>query len=133
MISALTQAFRSWSNAKAIAALASIAFAVGIGSTTAIYTVVHAVLLAPLPYANGDRFVALYGARFSEPKQFSSNTLPDLLEYQRRTTSFDAFGWFRLGEATLSAPGEPQLVGAVAVTPTLAHNLGAAPIAGRWF
>jgi len=133
MIPAFSQALRSWSNAKAIAALASIAFAVGIGSTTAIYTVVHAVLLAPLPYANGERFVALYGARFSEPKQFSSHTLPDLLEYQRRTTSFDAFGWFRLGEVNVTAPGEPQHVGAVAVTPTLAHNLGVAPVAGRWF
>lgn len=133
MIAVLPQAFRSWSNAKAIAALASIAFAVGVGSTTAIYTVVHAVLLAPLPYANGDRFVALYGARFSEPKQFSSHTVADLLEYQRRTTSFDAFGWFRLGEATLSAPGEPQHVGAVAVTPALALSLGVAPIAGQWF
>jgi len=133
VIAALSQAVRSWSGAKAIALLASIAFAVGIASTTAIYTVVHAVLLAPLPYAEGNRFVALYGARFSEPKQFSSHTLPDLLEYQRRTSSFDAFGWFRLGEATLTSPGEPQHVGAVAVTPTLANNLGAAPIAGRWF
>jgi putative ABC transport system permease protein len=133
MLAVVRQAFRSWSDAKAIAALASIAFAVGIGSTTAIYTVVHAVLLAPLPYANGDRFVAIYGARFSEPKQFSSHTVADVLEYQRRTTSFDAFGWFRLGEATLSAPGEPQHVGAVAVTPTLARSLGVAPIAGQWF
>jgi putative ABC transport system permease protein len=133
MTSTLSQALRSWSGAKAIALLASVAFAVGIGSTTAIYTVVHAVLLAPLPYANGDRFVAIYGARFSEPKQFSSHTLPDLQEYQRRTTSFDAFGWFRLGEVTVTSPGEPQHVGAVAVTPTLAHNLGVTPIVGRWF
>ncbi|HMF95514.1 MAG TPA: ABC transporter permease [Vicinamibacterales bacterium] len=133
MTLALSQAVRSWASAKTIALLASVAFAVGIASTTAIYTVVHAVLLAPLPYANGERFVALYGARFSEPKQFSSNSLPDLIEYQRRTTSFDAFGWFRLGEANFTAPGEPQHVGAVAVTPTLAHNLGVTPLVGRWF
>jgi len=72
MISALSEAVRSWSGAKVIALLATVAFAVGIGSTTAIYTVVRAVLLAPLPYGGGDRFVAIYGARFSEPKQFSS-------------------------------------------------------------
>jgi putative ABC transport system permease protein len=129
----ISQALRAWSNAKATALVAAIAFAVGIGSTTAIYTVVHAVLLAPLPYANGDRFVALYGARFSEPKQFSSSTLQDVREYERRTTSFDVFGWFRLAEFNLTSPGEPQHVSAVAVTPALAQQLGAAPIAGQWF
>jgi putative ABC transport system permease protein len=133
MAAVFLQALRSWTGAKAIAVLATIAFAVGIGSTTAIYTVVNAVMLAPLPYANGDRFVALYGARFSEPGQFSSSTLPDLQEYQRRTTSFDVFGWFRLGEFNMTSPGEPRHVSAVSVTPDLAHNLGVVPIAGQWF
>ena len=133
MAAIFSQALRSWTSAKAIALLATIAFAVGIGSTTAIYTVVNAVMLAPLPYANGDRFVGLYGARFSEPKQFSSNTFPDLQEYQRRTTSFDVFGWFRLGEFNLTSPGEPQHVQGAAVTPSLAHNLGVTPIVGQWF
>ena len=133
MAAVFSQALRSWASARAIALLATIAFAVGIGSTTAIYTVVNAVMLTPLPYASGDRFVALYGARFSEPKQFSSSTFPDLQEYQRRTTSFDVFGWFRLGEFNLSSPGEPQHVNAASVTPALAHNLGVTPIAGQWF
>jgi putative ABC transport system permease protein len=128
-----SQAVRAWSSAKAIALLATIAFAVGIGSTTAIYTVVNAVMLAPLPYANGDRFVAVYSARFSEPKQFGSSTFPDLQQYQRRTTSFDVFGWFTPGEFNMSAPGEPQHVRTVSVTPSLAHNLGVSPIVGRWF
>jgi predicted permease len=130
---AIRQAFRSWMGAKGIALLAVVAFAVGIGSTTAIYTAVHSVLMAPLPYANGDRFVALYGARFSEPGQFSSSSFPDLQEYQRRTTSFDTFGWFTFGEFNLTAPGEPQHVSAVLATPSLVESLGAAPIVGRWF
>ncbi|HWW87358.1 MAG TPA: ABC transporter permease [Vicinamibacterales bacterium] len=128
-----SQAFRSWMNARAIALLAILAFAVGIGSATAIYTVVKAVMLAPLPYANGGRFVGLYGATFTEPTQFSSNTFPDLQEYQRRTTSFDVFGWFRLGEFNMTSPGEPRHVSATSVTPDPAHNLGVAPIAGQWF
>jgi hypothetical protein len=74
MTGVFSQALRSWRSARAIAILAAIAFAVGIGSITAIYTVVNAVMLAPLPYAHGDRYVALYGARLSEPKQFSSST-----------------------------------------------------------
>jgi hypothetical protein len=85
----LSQAWHSWRSARAVALFAILALAIGIGSTTAIYTVVNSVMLAPLPYANGDRFVALYGATFSEPGQYSAHAWPDLLEYQRRTTSFD--------------------------------------------
>jgi predicted permease len=128
-----SQAVRSWSSAKAIALLATIAFAVGIGSATAIYTVVNSVMLAPLPYANGDRFVALYGGNVSEPKGFSANTFQDLLEYQRRAASFDAFGIFTPVEFNMSAPGDPRHVRAVSVTPSLVQNLGVSPVVGQWF
>ena len=64
MASVITRAWHSWKNAKAVALLSTVALAVGIGSTTAIYTVVNAVMLRPLPYQQGDRFVALFGASF---------------------------------------------------------------------
>ncbi len=63
---ALSQALRSWKSAPGLAALAAIAFAVGIGSVTAIYTVVRGVMLKPLPYAEGERFVALYGGTLND-------------------------------------------------------------------
>jgi putative ABC transport system permease protein len=129
----LSRAWRSWKSAKAVALFASVALAVGIGSTTAIYTVVHSVMLAPLPYASGDRFVALYGARFSEPGQYSAHAWPDLLEYERRTTSFDVFGWFRLGSFNLTFRGDPHHVTGAAVTPSLTRGLGVSPIIGQWF
>jgi predicted permease len=128
----LWHAWRAWKNAKGVALLAILAFAVGIGSATAIFTVVNGVMLKPLPYPQGDRFVALYGARVNEPGRYSSSTYPDLIEYQDRTTSFDVFGWFRLGNFNLTAPGEPQYLSGAAVTPALARNLGA-PALGQWF
>jgi putative ABC transport system permease protein len=130
---AVSHAWHSWKSAKAVALFAIVALAVGIGSTTAIYTVVRGVMLAPLPYANGDRFVALYGARFSEPGQYSAHSWPDLLEYQRRTSSFDVFGWFRFGFFNLTFQGEPHHVTGAAVTPSLARGLGVSPIIGQWF
>jgi predicted permease len=129
----VSQAWHSWKNAKAVALFASLALAIGIGSATAIYTVVRSVMLAPLPYANGDRFVALYGARFSEPGQYSAHAWPDLVEYERRTTSFDVFGWFRLGAFNLTFQGEPQHVSGAAVTSSLARGVGVSPIIGQWF
>ncbi|MGH9631394.1 MAG: ABC transporter permease, partial [Bryobacteraceae bacterium] len=133
MLFVALHAWRSWKSAKAVAALAVIALAVGIGSTTAIYTVINAVMLKPLPYPDGDRFVALFGAAFSDPGRRSSSTFPDLLEYQRRTRSFDVFGWFKMASFNLTAPGEPQHIRGAAVTPSLAHNLGVNPIVGQWF
>src|SRR5436190_3698804 len=129
----VSHAWQSWKSAKAVALFAIVALAVGIGSTTAIYTVVHGVMLAPLPYADGDRFVAVYGARFSEPGWYSAHSWPDLLEYQRRTSSFDVFGWFRFGFFNLSFQGEPHHVTGAAVTPSLARGLGVSPIIGQWF
>ena len=133
MLPALLRAWHSWSSARAVAALAVIAFAVGIGSATAIYTVVNGVMLRPLPYADADRFVALYGASFTEPAQRSSHTFPDLQEYQQRTRSFDVFGWFRPASFNMSFAGQPQHVVGAEVTPSLALNLGVNPIVGQWF
>lgn len=138
MLSLLSQAWRSWKSAKAVAVLAIVALAVGIGSTTAIYTVVNAVLLKPLPYKQGDRFVALYGgtlpgATFGAPAEFTSSTYADMLAYQHRTHSFDAFGWFKLSDFNLTSPGQPQHISGIEVTPTLVRNLGVNPTIGRWF
>jgi len=133
MLSALAHAWQSWKSARAVAALAAVAFAVGIGSATAIYTVVNGVMLRPLPYPDDHRFVALYGARFSEPRQRSSHTFPDLLEYQQRTQSFDVFGWFRPGSFNMTFAGQPQHVVGAEVTPSLVRNLGVNPIVGQWF
>ncbi len=133
MLSAFSHAWQAWKSARAVAALAVIAFAVGIGSATAIYTVVNGVMLRPLPYADGQRFVALYGATFSEPGQRSAHTFPDLLEYQQRTRSFDVFGWFRAASFNMTFAGQPEHVGGAAVTPSLARNLGVNPIVGQWF
>jgi putative ABC transport system permease protein len=133
MLPALSRAWQSWKTDRGVAILAIVAFTVGIGSATAIYTVVNGVILKPVPYAAGERFVALYGARLSEPGQRSSHTFPDLQEYEQRTRSFDVFGWFKPAGFNLVFEGQPQHVVAVEVTPSLAQNLGVAPAVGQWF
>ncbi|MBZ5594894.1 MAG: ADOP family duplicated permease [Acidobacteriia bacterium] len=133
MPSFISQAWRSWKSGKAVALVAALALAVGIGSTTAIYTVVNAVMLKPLPYPHGERWVALYGASFSEPTLWSASNFPDLLEYQQLTHSFDVFGWLRSENYNLTSPGEPRHVIGAAVTPSLAHHIGVNPIVGQWF
>ena len=132
MLSAFSQAWASWKTAPGVALLAVVAFAVGIGSATAIFTVVNGVLLRPLPYPDGERFVSLYGVNTTNPGTMMTMSVPELQDYEQQTTSFDAFGWFRTGRFRLTAPGEPQFVPGAAVTPALARQLGP-PRLGQWF
>jgi putative ABC transport system permease protein len=127
------QAWRSWRNDKAAAFLAVAAFAAGIGATTAIYTVVNAVMLRPLPYGAGDRFVAIFSAATNDRVHYGSLTIRDAQTYQERTRAFDAFGWFRYAGKNLTFAGEPHHVEGVAVTPSLARQLGVDPMLGQWF
>jgi putative ABC transport system permease protein len=132
MLLALSHAWASWKTTPGVALLAVVAFAVGIGSATAIFTVINGVLLRPLPYPDSERFVALSGARTTQPGIFMAMSGPEVREYEQQTTSFDAFGWFRGGRFHLTAPGEPQFVRGAAVTPGLARQLGS-PLLGQWF
>src|SRR5262245_8376158 len=130
-MSAFSQAWASWKTAPGVALLAVVAFAVGIGSATAIFTVINGVLLRPLPYPGGERFVALFGTSTTDATMMAMS-MPELQDYERQTTSFDAFGWFRTDRFHMTAPGEPQFVAGTAVTPALARQLGP-PALGQWF
>ena len=92
MVSAFSQAWASWKSAPGVALLAVMAFAVGIGSATAIFTVINGVLLRPLPYPDSERFVSLYGANMRNPGSLMAMSVPELQDYQQQTTTFDAFG-----------------------------------------
>jgi len=95
--------------------------------------VVNGVMLRPLPYRDGDRWVTLFGAAFNDPEHYSSLTFKDAQTYHQRTRVFDAFGWYRESGKNLFFAGEPHHIQGVAVTASLAHNLGVEPVRGRWF
>src|SRR5215831_14169533 len=132
MSSFISQSWRSWKNAKAVALLSIVALAFGTGSTIAIYTVVNTVMLRPLMYQHGERFVALFSATLNNSNSYGAHSLADLQTYQQRTVSFDVFGWFKFAAFNLTSPGEPQHVNGLAVTPELVRSLGVQPILGLW-
>jgi predicted permease len=129
----LKHAWRSWRNSKGIALLAAIALAAGIGSATAIYTVVNVVLLMPLPYRDGYLFVVLLSATLNDPEHYGSLASKDAEAYEQRTRVFDAFGWWRASGQSLTFAGEPHHVQGVAVTTSLVRQLGVNPVFGQWF
>jgi putative ABC transport system permease protein len=139
MLQMLAHSWRSWKNAKAVAILAIIALATGIGCATAIFTVVNAVMLKPLPYTYPGRWVALFGGSTLIPPNGSSGlsglSIEDLTQYQQRTHSFDAFGYFDLlsGDFNLSSSDVVEHIAGALITPSLLDNVGVQPIAGRLF
>lgn len=110
MLSAFSQAWASWKTSPGVALLAVIAFAVGIGSATAIFTVVHGVLLQPLPYPDGERFVSLFRVNTTNPGPMMTMSVPELQDYQQQTASFDAFGWFRTVRFRMTDADGPHFV-----------------------
>jgi len=91
-------------------------------------------MLKPLPYAQADRWIALFGGDINEPDRISGLSIADLQEYQRRSHSFDFIGWYRIGgDFNLTAPGQPQHIEGVEITPSLIDNAGVNAIIGRPF
>ena len=127
------QAWRSVWSAKAATLLAATALAIGIGSATAIYSVVNAVMLKPLPYRDGARFVAVFAADTRDPSRSFPLRSDDARMFEERNRAFDAFGWFREAGKNLTFAGEPHHVHGVAVTVPLVEDLGVQPIIGQWF
>ena len=109
--------------------LAIAALAVGIGATTAIFTVVDSVLLRPLPYSDPDRLVVtLHGATASGPVSPA-----DYFDYRRSARSFEALGAAQAWGGTLSGGDRPERVPGLQVSADLFTLLGVPPLMGRTF
>jgi hypothetical protein len=59
--------WQSWKSAKAMAFLIVLAIAIGVGSITAVFAVIYGLLLKPVPYKHGERFVSVLGAHLDDP------------------------------------------------------------------
>ena len=129
----LARAWRSWQRAKTVGLLAAAALAIGIGAATAIYSVVNAVMVKPLPLPEGDRFVALFEGTLLDPNRIGTLSHEDVEVFRQRSHSFDVFGWYRGSGQNLVFDGEPHHVAGLRLTQDLADNLGVSPLIGRWF
>lgn len=106
----------------------------GVGATTSVFTVVDTVLLAPLPYPGGDRFVEL-SAEY-QPMEFTLFGLNPTVyrAWRERVTSLEAMHGFGLTDAQLVGGGPPAVVRSAAVTAgLLTELLDVRPLLGRRF
>ncbi len=112
--------------------------AFGIGATTAIFSIVEAVLLRPLPFPDSGRVMVL-SDRLSGISVGVGNsdevgvTVPDIKAYTRETHGFSALGGYQGSGYELSGTGEPAMVNASRLTAGVFPALGVAPELGRVF
>lgn len=114
-----------------VSGLAILAFALGIGATTAVFSIFNAVLLAPLPYPGSDRIVLVYDTQpacATCPASF-----PKYHDWKARNTVFSAIGGSSPWPITITGSGDPERVTGLRVTASLGDVLGVQPAIGRWF
>jgi putative ABC transport system permease protein len=112
--------------------VAVIVLALGIGANTAIFSVVHTVLLTPLPYRNADRFVRLMPDRSdSSSRGLAGITRSELDALRARAHTVSHLGVYVPTTVTLSGPGEAARVDGIKISPTVFAMLGETPRIGR--
>ena len=115
-------------------AIALIALALGIGANTAIFSLVNAVILQPLPYPDPDRLVWVYGNIRNGGNRASVSPL-DFLDYRSQNKTFEQFAASATSilPMNLTGSGEPERLTASAITGNYFDTFGVRPALGRGF
>ena len=112
-------------------AVVAATFALGIGATAAIFSVVNGVLLKPLPYPQPEQLVTLHQSK----QNFDTGAVPypNFLDLRRENRTFSAMAVTRATGFSLTGAGEPERVSAQYVSADFFSLLGVNPVAGRTF
>jgi putative ABC transport system permease protein len=111
--------------------VAVLALALGIGANSAIFSVVNAVLLRPLPYPEAERLVFVQAVNSAHGITRSNVSPPDFAEWKNQNQTFQEMTAFVTGGAILSGNAEPERVPAALVTDSFFSVLGVKPARGR--
>ena len=114
-----------------VTTLAVLTLALGIGANTAIFSVVNAVVLRPLPYNNPDRLVSLWE---KVPERGRWRVTPaNFLDWKKQNTLFEDMAAFGAGTMTLTGGGEPEQLLGTRASAGYFGVVGVAPVLGRSF
>ena len=133
----LRYGLRAFAKQRAFTATAVLIIALGIGATTAIFSVVNAVVIKPLPYPDADAIVRVAhsavtgGVRGDGSFAFFS---PQVLEvYEANGQAFEELGMYRSSRATITGLGDSEQANTLVVTAGTLRALNVQPALGRWF
>ena len=126
-------ALRQWRKNTTFTVIAATTLALAVGANTAIFSVVHAVLLAPLPYKQVERLVTIWGRNPSRGDLQFPISAGDFADWKQKNDAFEDIAASYDDEVTLTGAGEPRMVLGYAITPNYFRILGASPEMGRTF
>ncbi len=131
MLQDLRYGLRLMRRSPGLTLVAVVTLALGIGANSALFSVVNAVLLRPLPYPDPGQLVILWGTTPNIPKEEAS--LPDYTDWKAQSQSFEGMATVRFMNANVTGEGEPERVVGARVTHDFLQVLGVQPALGRGF
>ena len=114
-------------------ALTVVTFAIGVGSATAVFSLVEALLLRPLPLEHNDRLVRIYSSQPRRDVSRFSVSWPDYVDFTVRTDLFEASSFYTVQRQDVSGEGEPRRVRTASVHRDFFQTLGSPVRLGRTF
>ncbi|HSF18338.1 MAG TPA: ABC transporter permease [Vicinamibacteria bacterium] len=129
----LRYAVRAFSHRPGFTAIVIATVGLAIGSNVAIFSVVNAVLLRPLPYQDPERLVLVWNRMATANRPSAPVSGPDFLDYRAQTTKFEGFAGAIAVEATITGEERPEQVMVGWTTVNLFEVLGVRPFIGRDF
>jgi len=134
LVQDLRYALRTLRRAPGFALVAVLVLAIGIGATTAMFSLVDTMLVRGLPYAEADRLVVLIGnVQRAGGVERRGNSYPDHVDWRARATSFEDMAAYTTLIATLQGADEPERIVGEAVSAPYFTLLGVSPALGRGF
>jgi putative ABC transport system permease protein len=127
--------FRRLARTPTFSAIALLTLAIGIGANTAIFSVVNGVLIKPLPYPDSEALAGIWHLAPGIPSiRGNLNCSPTMyFTYREQNRTFQDFGLWSNGGATITGLAEPEQVRALFVTNGTLQALAVQPALGRWF
>jgi putative ABC transport system permease protein len=126
-------AARSFMRAPRFTIPAIVALALGIGATSAIFSVVRGVMLEPLPYRTPDRIVSIWEANIPRNRQRNVIGPANFVAWGERNRSFEHLGMTGPGRMNIILDGQPYEVAGVMASSEVFRALGTQPVMGRTF
>jgi len=125
----IRRSLRTLMKRPAFLAVAFLTLALGVGANTALFSVVNAVLLRPLPFADADRTVWITALR--PDRNDAPFSLPDFLDYRDHTNSLDSLSAIGNWSANVTGRGDAERLNGVRVSANLFETLGVNAAVGR--
>src|SRR3954467_3245488 len=133
MIQSIRLAFRSLAKTPGFTAVAIITIALAIAANTAVFSLVNALLIRPLPFQAPQNLILLFEKFSAQGLDQIPVSAPEYLDWEKQSQSYERIAAFNFTDFNLTGGDMPERIAGAVVTPSLFPLLGVAPIKGRVF